>query len=47
MTATLVAKNLAGGFAHRTLFESLDLTVAPARAQKGLCVNDVLKEVSC
>ena len=29
MTATLVAKNLAGGFAHRTLFESLDLTVAP------------------
>lgn len=29
MTATLVAKNLAGGFAHRTLFEGLDLTVAP------------------
>ena len=29
MTATLVAKNLAGGFAHRTLFENLDLTVAP------------------
>jgi ATPase subunit of ABC transporter with duplicated ATPase domains len=29
MTATLVAKNLAGGYAHRTLFESLDLTVAP------------------
>lgn len=29
MTATLVAKNVAGGFAHRTLFESLDLTVAP------------------
>lgn len=29
MTATLVAKNLAGGFAHRTLFERLDVTVAP------------------
>lgn len=29
MTATLVAKNVAGGFAHRTLFENLDLTVAP------------------
>ena len=29
MTATLVAKSLAGGFAHRTLFEGLDLTVAP------------------
>ncbi|MGW0160153.1 ABC-F family ATP-binding cassette domain-containing protein [Mycobacterium sp. NPDC003323] len=29
MTATLVAKNLAGGFAHRTLFDGVDLTVAP------------------
>ncbi len=29
MTATLVAKKLAGGFAHRVLFEGLDLTVAP------------------
>lgn len=29
MTATLVAKNIAGGFAHRTLFEGVDLTVAP------------------
>ena len=29
MTATLVAKDLAGGYAHRTLFHSLDLTVAP------------------
>ena len=29
MTATLVAKNVAGGFAHRTLFEGLDVTVAP------------------
>ncbi|AWG48881.1 Putative ABC transporter, ATP-binding protein [Mycobacteroides abscessus subsp. abscessus] len=29
MTATLVAKNLAGGFAYRTLFEGLDVTVAP------------------
>ncbi|WP_166908258.1 ribosomal protection-like ABC-F family protein [Mycobacterium sp. DL440] len=28
MTATLVAKNVAGGFAHRTLFEGVDLTVA-------------------
>ena len=29
MTATLVAKNVAGGYAHRTLFEGVDLTVAP------------------
>ena len=29
MSATLVAKHLSGGHAHRTLFESLDLTVAP------------------
>lgn len=29
VTATLVAKNLSGGFAHRTLFEGLDVTVAP------------------
>jgi len=29
MTATLVAKSLAGGYAHRTLFDDLDLTVAP------------------
>jgi ATPase subunit of ABC transporter with duplicated ATPase domains len=29
VTATLVAKNVAGGFAHRTLFEGLDVTVAP------------------
>src|SRR5680860_887838 len=29
MSATLVAKGLAGGYAHRTLFEALDLTVAP------------------
>ncbi|HEV7948846.1 MAG TPA: ABC-F family ATP-binding cassette domain-containing protein [Glaciihabitans sp.] len=29
MTATLVAKGLAGGYAHRTLFTNLDLTVAP------------------
>ncbi|KFF59542.1 heme ABC transporter ATP-binding protein [Cryobacterium sp. MLB-32] len=29
MTGTLVAKGLAGGYAHRTLFDSLDLTVAP------------------
>jgi ATPase subunit of ABC transporter with duplicated ATPase domains len=29
MTATLVAKGLAGGYAHRMLFDSLDLTVAP------------------
>ncbi|MBM7519886.1 ABC-F family ATP-binding cassette domain-containing protein [Nocardioides nitrophenolicus] len=29
MSATLVAKDLAGGHAHRTLFDSLDLTVAP------------------
>ena len=29
MTATLVAKSVAGGFAHRTLFESVDVTVAP------------------
>jgi ATPase subunit of ABC transporter with duplicated ATPase domains len=29
MSATLVAKGLAGGHGHRTLFEGLDLTVAP------------------
>ncbi|WP_144712265.1 ABC-F family ATP-binding cassette domain-containing protein [Curtobacterium pusillum] len=29
MTATLVAKGLAGGYAARTLFDNLDLTVAP------------------
>ena len=29
MSATLVAKGLAGGHAHQTLFEGLDLTVAP------------------
>lgn len=29
MTATLVAKDLSGGYAHRTLFDRLDLTVAP------------------
>ncbi|MBC7633711.1 ABC-F family ATP-binding cassette domain-containing protein [Aeromicrobium sp.] len=29
MNANLVTKNLAGGHAHRILFESLDLTVAP------------------
>ena len=29
MSADLVVKNLAGGHAHRVLFESLDLTVAP------------------
>ncbi len=29
MTGTLVAKGLAGGYAHRTLFDSLNLTVAP------------------
>ncbi len=29
MTATLVARGLAGGYGHRTLFDALDLTVAP------------------
>ena len=29
MTATLVAQGLAGGYGHRILFDSLDLTVAP------------------
>jgi len=29
MTGTLVAKGLAGGYSHRTLFDSVDLTVAP------------------
>lgn len=29
MTATLVAKDVAGGFAHRTLFAGVDVTVAP------------------
>ena len=29
MSGTLVARDLAGGYGHRTLFEGLDLTVAP------------------
>lgn len=29
MTATLVARGVAGGYGHRTLFDALDLTVAP------------------
>ncbi len=29
MTATLVAQNLSGGHGHRTLFDGVDLTVAP------------------
>src|SRR6187431_823665 len=29
MTATLVAQGLAGGYGHRTLFDALDVTVAP------------------
>jgi ATPase subunit of ABC transporter with duplicated ATPase domains len=29
MTATLVARGLAGGYGHRTLFDDLDLTVGP------------------
>lgn len=29
MSATLVAQGLAGGYGHRTLFDSLDLTVSP------------------
>lgn len=29
MTATLVARDLAGGYGHRTLFDGVDLTVAP------------------
>lgn len=29
MTATLVARSVAGGYGHRTLFDDLDLTVAP------------------
>ncbi|WP_035763548.1 ATP-binding cassette domain-containing protein, partial [Arthrobacter sp. H20] len=29
MTASLVAKDLSGGHAHRTLFTGLNLTVAP------------------
>lgn len=29
MTATLVARNVAGGYGHRTLFDSLNLTVSP------------------
>jgi ATPase subunit of ABC transporter with duplicated ATPase domains len=29
MSASLVAKGLAGGYGHRTLFDDLDLTVAP------------------
>ena len=39
MTATLVAKNVAGGFAHRTLFEGLDLTVAPGDVVGNNCTQ--------
>ncbi|GAA1937459.1 ABC-F family ATP-binding cassette domain-containing protein [Microbacterium aoyamense] len=39
MTATLVARGVAGGHGHRTLFESLDLTVAPGDVVGGVGVN--------
>lgn len=47
MTATLVAKDLAGGFAHRTLFEGLDLTVAPGDVIGVVGANGVGKSTSC
>lgn len=39
MFATLVAHDLAGGYAHRILFESLDLTVAPGEVVGVVGVN--------
>ena len=39
MTATLVANGLAGGYAHRTLFDGLDLTVAPGDVVGVIGVN--------
>ncbi len=39
MTATLVAQGLAGGYGHRTLFESLNLTVAPGDVVGVIGVN--------
>jgi ATPase subunit of ABC transporter with duplicated ATPase domains len=39
MSATLVAKALSGGHAHRTLFEGLDLTVAPGDVVGVIGVN--------
>ncbi len=39
MTATLVAKGVAGGYAHRVLFDSLDLTVAPGEVVGVVGVN--------
>ena len=47
MTATLVAKNLAGGFAHRTLFEGLDLTVGPGDVVGVVGVNGAGKAHCC
>ncbi len=39
MTATLVAQGIAGGHAHRTLFDDLDLTVAPGEVIGVVGVN--------
>ncbi|MEB4613191.1 ribosomal protection-like ABC-F family protein [Leucobacter sp. M11] len=39
MSATLVASGLAGGHGHRTLFDSLDLTVAPGDVVGVIGVN--------
>lgn len=39
MTATLVAHGLAGGYGHRTLFDSLELTVAPGDVVGVIGVN--------
>ena len=39
MSADLVVKNLAGGHAHRTLFEGLDFTVAPGDVVGGVGAN--------
>ena len=47
MTATLVAKNLAGGYGHRTLFDSLDLTVAPGDVVGVVGANGAGKSPRC
>jgi ATPase subunit of ABC transporter with duplicated ATPase domains len=43
MSASLVAKDLAGGHGHRTLFDHLDLTVAPGDVVGVVGVNGAVE----